>query len=181
MSRDTFMGANQNLGNHISSKPSTRLHAPPGGASSISLGWGDAPAPAPAHRSVARHEPEAAPASYGAPAHSSRHAMTTSLSGSGAAASMYGAPAPFSGATSASAYGTSASAYGTSASAYGAAPVASSGPTGYGAPKPSGEVHRVSSNAYASGANQNCGNVLTDRPTTLVAAPPGGRSSIVLG
>jgi len=35
----------------------------------------------------------------------------------------------------------------------------------------------TSSNAYASGANQNCGNVITDRPSTRVHAPPGGRSS----
>ena len=37
------------------------------------------------------------------------------------------------------------------------------------------------SNAYASGANQNCGNVLTDRPTTRLHAPPGGGSSITFG
>ena len=30
----------------------------------------------------------------------------------------------------------------------------------------------------ASGANQNCGNVLTDRSTTRIHAPPGGQSSI---
>ena len=36
------------------------------------------------------------------------------------------------------------------------------------------------SNAYASGANQNCGNVITDRPTTRLHAPPGGSSSICL-
>lgn len=40
---------------------------------------------------------------------------------------------------------------------------------------------KVSSNSYANGANQNCGNVLSDTPTTRVAAPPGGRSSISLG
>jgi len=39
----------------------------------------------------------------------------------------------------------------------------------------------ASSNAYANGANQNCGNVLTDRRTTKVLAPPGGHSSIVFG
>jgi SPIRAL1-like protein len=39
----------------------------------------------------------------------------------------------------------------------------------------------ASSNAYANGANQNCGNVLTDRRTTKVSAPPGGHSSIVFG
>jgi len=40
---------------------------------------------------------------------------------------------------------------------------------------------KVTSNSYANGANQNCGNVLSDTPTTRVAAPPGGRSSISLG
>lgn len=39
----------------------------------------------------------------------------------------------------------------------------------------------VSSNAFACGNNQNCGNVLTNRPTTLLHAPPGGRSTIQLG
>ena len=39
----------------------------------------------------------------------------------------------------------------------------------------------TSSNAFASGANQNSGNVLTDRPTTRTHAPPGGRSSISFG
>jgi hypothetical protein len=38
-----------------------------------------------------------------------------------------------------------------------------------------------SSNAYACGGNQNCGNYLTDRRTTRVAAPPGGRSQISFG
>lgn len=40
---------------------------------------------------------------------------------------------------------------------------------------------RVSSNAYASGSQQNCGNVLTDVPSTKVSAPPGGASSLSLG
>jgi SPIRAL1-like protein len=34
------------------------------------------------------------------------------------------------------------------------------------------------SNAHANGANQNCGNFITDRPTSRVLAPPGGVSSI---
>ena len=37
---------------------------------------------------------------------------------------------------------------------------------------------RLSSNAYANGASQNVGNVITDRPTSRVTQPPGGRSSI---
>merc|ERR1719327_64365 len=40
---------------------------------------------------------------------------------------------------------------------------------------------RVSSNTYASGSQQNCGNVLTDVRSTKVSAPPGGASSLSLG
>ena len=36
----------------------------------------------------------------------------------------------------------------------------------------------ISSNAYAQGSRQNVGNVITDRPTSRVTQPPGGRSSI---
>lgn len=39
---------------------------------------------------------------------------------------------------------------------------------------------QVSSNAFACGVSQNCGNVLTERPTTLLHAPPGGHSTICL-
>ena len=35
----------------------------------------------------------------------------------------------------------------------------------------------ISGNAYANGTNQNCGNYITDRPTSRVLAPPGGKSS----
>ena len=38
----------------------------------------------------------------------------------------------------------------------------------------------VSSNVFASGANQNAGNVLTDKPTTRIRAPPGGVSTLRL-
>eukprot|EP00746_Dinoflagellata_sp_MGD_P166158 gnl/MRDRNA2_/MRDRNA2_95870_c0_seq1.p1 gnl/MRDRNA2_/MRDRNA2_95870_c0~~gnl/MRDRNA2_/MRDRNA2_95870_c0_seq1.p1 ORF type:complete len:327 (+),score=78.95 gnl/MRDRNA2_/MRDRNA2_95870_c0_seq1:56-1036(+) len=39
----------------------------------------------------------------------------------------------------------------------------------------------LSSNMYASGANQNCGNVLTDKPTSRVLRPPGGGGSLQIG
>jgi len=39
----------------------------------------------------------------------------------------------------------------------------------------------VSCNVYANGSNQNSGNVITDRPSSRVTQPPGGRSSIQLG
>lgn len=38
----------------------------------------------------------------------------------------------------------------------------------------------VSSNVFAQGSNQNCGNVMTDRASSRVLAPPGGRSSLQL-
>jgi hypothetical protein len=36
----------------------------------------------------------------------------------------------------------------------------------------------VSSNAYANGSHQNVGNMITDRPTSKVTQPPGGKSTI---
>lgn len=42
-------------------------------------------------------------------------------------------------------------------------------------------VNPQSANTFATGSNQNCGNVLTDRPTTRIRAPPGGNSSLTLG
>jgi len=55
-----------------------------------------------------------------------------------------------------------------------------------GAPCHGGGAHGArqenrSSNAYASGGNQNCGNFVTDRRTTRIAQPPGGRSQISFG
>ena len=38
----------------------------------------------------------------------------------------------------------------------------------------------VSSNVFANGANQNAGNVLTEKPTTRIRAPPGGFSTLRL-
>ena len=37
------------------------------------------------------------------------------------------------------------------------------------------------SNAFASGANQNSGNFISDRSTTRLHAPPGGTTSISFG
>lgn len=38
-----------------------------------------------------------------------------------------------------------------------------------------------SSNRFASAANPNAGNSLTDRPITRISRPPGGGSSVILG
>merc|ERR1712071_262778 len=39
----------------------------------------------------------------------------------------------------------------------------------------------ISNNAFASGSRMNSGNVITDRPSSRVLNPPGGKSSIFLG
>jgi SPIRAL1-like protein len=52
--------------------------------------------------------------------------------------------------------------------------------TGAGAPA-AGVKRGTSNNAFASGANPNCGNVMTDRSSSRVLAPPGGKSSFSLG
>jgi hypothetical protein len=44
-----------------------------------------------------------------------------------------------------------------------------------------GQRVRESSNTFARGANQNCGNVISDTPTTRVLKPPGGASTFRLG
>ena len=107
-----------NCGNVITERSSTRLHAPPGGASSFSLSWGQ---PDEKKENV-KNQP---------------------------------APAP--------------------------QPIASKPITQPQDMQTFGMNTRKGSNAYANGANQNCGNVLTDRPSTRVHAPPGGASSFVLG
>lgn len=40
---------------------------------------------------------------------------------------------------------------------------------------------QVSCNKFASGSNMNSGNVITDRPSSRVTQPPGGKSSIHFG
>jgi len=44
-----------------------------------------------------------------------------------------------------------------------------------------GRCENGSSNAYANGGNQNCGNGITDRRTTRVLQAPGGNSQICFG
>ena len=38
-----------------------------------------------------------------------------------------------------------------------------------------------SSNVWASNQSQNCGNMLSERPSTFVSQAPGGRSSFTIG
>jgi SPIRAL1-like protein len=136
-------GANQNCGNVLTDRPTTRLHAPPGGKSEMSsiLSWDEPEAPPRNSRAQreARGPAVAAPAQYGQDPMQQQRAHQGERQ-----------------------FENRRNDYISSAQAAG----------GHGG---------VSSNAYASGANQNCGNVLTDRRTTKVSAPPGGHSSIVFG
>merc|ERR1719247_3729738 len=111
-------GANQNCGNVMTGRSSTRIHAPPGGGSQISFGgYGDA----------------------------ANNRMNTGRGRTGLSSS-------------------------------GAHITNSGGGGGGGLGNIGGGA--ISSNAYANGANQNCGNVMTGRSSTRIHAPPGGGSQI---
>merc|ERR1719386_414447 len=143
-------GSNQNSGNFISDVPTTRVAAPPGGRSSLNLSWGD-DAQVP---------------------HSSVRASSNQRG-------MHGAEVPHdswagsSGRTSSNPRGS----HGYSQDQFPAAEMSGCTPRN---PKTFGQRPRESSNTYAHGNNQNCGNVISDVPTTRVVAPPGGRSSLNL-
>lgn len=107
-------GSNQNYGNVITDRSTTRIHAPPGGKDSVGALFGEVEPVKPVQQKPAQNQ------------------------------------------------------------------LAQSAPT-QRQPQQQQQSRGVSSNAYASGSNQNCGNVLTDRPTTRVHAPPGGTDSWTLG
>jgi len=125
-SSNTFArGADQNCGNMMTNTPTTRVCAPPGGASSISLSHDDGSSQVRRAQSTPRMSDCTSSASGVTPRSVRRNpAVDTNSTGSG---------------------------------------------------------QRSSSNTFARGSNQNCGNVLTDRPTSRISAPPGGASSIDFG
>ena len=138
-------GANQNSGNVITDRPSTRVHAPPGGRSQISFG-----------DDTAATQTQPSVASTATPGESQNSELTASAKN-------------FAKQQMSSSIFADASSKPKAAAA--AAAFASKSVT----------RKATSSNAFASGANQNSGNVITDRPSTRVHAPPGGRSQISLG
>mmetsp|Transcript_9118 Transcript_9118/g.15117 ORF Transcript_9118/g.15117 Transcript_9118/m.15117 type:complete len:180 (+) Transcript_9118:85-624(+) len=135
-------GSNMNAGNVISDRPTTRLHAPPGGYTSDIFGTGAASASRPAPQQQAQpraqpihqHQPEVRSVAPQRVEHVEKTPIVDKTN-----------IAP---------------------PAHDAAPGVNKG---------------VSSNAFASGSNMNAGNFITDRPTTRVHAPPGGRSQITFG
>lgn len=165
-------GANQNCGNVLSDVPSTRVAKPPGGTSSMTLGWSSADA-------AGDRQQQQSIGARGPPApHEERYYALGPPSGqpyeSGPAGRMD--------------WGTSAPSHGGRQPGDGALggggrqPPAQ--PEAHGDERFGGHTFgqrvRESSNSYASGGNQNSGNVLTDVPTTRVAQAPGGSSSLSL-
>ena len=54
-------------------------------------------------------------------------------------------------------------------------------PPGFAPASGGGVEAALSSNDFASRHSQNCGNVITGRPSSRVTAPPGGHSTFSLG
>ncbi|CAM9594476.1 unnamed protein product, partial [Chrysoparadoxa australica] len=149
-------GSNQNSGNVITDKSSTRLHAPPGGRTTISLGYAEPEAdivkekvPTPSAKAIIARKEELP---------STPSAKAINLQQAGKVLIFHLSPSPPPDQPKAVAPST--------------VPAALHKPA---------EGRSVSSNAYASGSNQNAGNFITDRPTTRTSCPPGGRTSITLG
>lgn len=130
-------GGAQNTGNMLTDRRTTRVTAPPGGASSFSLGWGDDAANQ-QRNATPRRAPNQRQADDRSCANAGRHGYCDNFTE------------------------RESSVPDRSAVEFGAR-------------------QRPSSNSFASGRQPNTGNVLTDRPTSRVTAPPGGVSTICLG
>ena len=152
-------GTNQNCGNFMTGRSSTRLHAPPGGSSqagSLIFGGGASdtydrfsgrgrsanPAQSNTYASTQHQVTQQQPSSFANKEQYNYQSNTQQQSSAPVAAVK-----ATTGATTTATTGATTATYGTSA------------------------------NAFASGTNQNCGNFITDRPTSRVLAPPVGRSS----
>ena len=196
----------QNIGNHLTGRPTSRVLAPPGGRSSVVLGGGDARPAGGAHSygygfgyGAAAAAPFSGGSSYRAGSSGGSYGRAGS-SGGGARSGGGGytsaaeraraavrsvrfaeAPATFGcGAAGASTWRDSPPRHHAPAPA--PAPLHSS----LQPPPPPGTLSvgawaRDGNNYAREGGCQNTGNWLTDRRTCRVLAPPGGASSVVLG
>lgn len=157
-------GANQNSGNFISNRSSTRIHAPPGGVSSISFGGGDSVSQQQVGGSRGSNFARAISPLRNSGAGLVSNNPGVSQSNAGAYASMKQQPTIFSGATAGAAGGGYSGG------------IASKSNYAHG-----GRGRAESMNNFANGANQNCGNFISERSSTRIHAPPGGQSQISFG
>eukprot|EP00903_Cladosiphon_okamuranus_P009382 g8946.t1 len=153
-------GVNQNAGNFLTEKPITRIHAPPGGVSSISFGDQHS---APAAGSATKPQPTLV---LGTPTQPATPESAESAEDDPAPIPMMELPP----APSAEEEEEEEE-----------EEVVEEAVVPPPAPPAAAAEAAVSSNAYATGSNQNSGNFMTGRPTTRVRAPPGGASSITFG
>lgn len=191
-------GSSQNSGNSITDTPTTRVAAPPGGSSSFSLGWdADPQQPVrPGSRTSGQAYGAGAPSTV-PPQQDQAFGGRSRVSGNSYAngsnqncgnvltdhpSTRVAAPP---GGTSSISFGGGQAPEPPTNRAQGANG-GYGGRGGYGGNGAGGmtfgeRVNPSSANTFATGSNQNCGNVLTDRPTTRVRAAPGGNSSLTLG
>eukprot|EP00803_Ostreobium_quekettii_P006263 evm.model.scf_2280.1 EVM.evm.TU.scf_2280.1 scf_2280:12273-13327(-) len=145
----------QNVGNFITDRPTSRVLAPPGGGSQVSLSMDASPAPAPQKVPV---EPEAPPRRVTPPARA-----TAKPAGSATPPPAPATPPPAVAAAPAAAAPAAV------------APEAKADPI-------AGDPAAVKTNNYARpDGMQNVGNFITERSSSRVIAPPGGTSNVMLG
>ena len=147
-------GQSQNCGNHMTGRSSTRIHAPPGGSSqagSLIFGGGN---PSTEDRFGGRGR-------RAAPAQQNTYASTQHTSGQQQQQQQQS--------SSSSSFSNKEQFNYQNNVQTTQQPVA----------KKATQSRGISGNAYKQGGstNQNCGNYITDRPTSRVLAPPGGKSS----
>eukprot|EP00939_MAST-03C_sp_MAST-3C-sp1_P004057 g4057.t1 len=196
-------GSNQNAGNFITNRPTTRVRAPPGGRSQISFGCDTTTktttTKATAVKTAATKTSTVASAPSAAPVVVREKSKGTSANafacGSNQNAGNFITDRPTTrvhappGGRSQITFGSTdpvvAKKRGVTApppapvTTDRTAPTESATPVA--APSVSDKKGTTSANAFACGSNQNAGNFITDRPTTRVHAPPGGRSQITFG
>mmetsp|Transcript_23743 Transcript_23743/g.64603 ORF Transcript_23743/g.64603 Transcript_23743/m.64603 type:complete len:408 (-) Transcript_23743:238-1461(-) len=173
-------GANQNSGNVMSDVASTRVSKPPGGASSVNMSWGD--------QRRGGGSPEMGPPQTYAGADGYGQGPSDQASTARSPGAMRerdwprGQASPRSGDDRCEAWGGPSDPQDggrgsqfSRGSPHGAGP-----PRGGQGDQVFGTRTRPSSNSYANGCDQNCGNVMTDVPTTRVLRPPGGSSAMSL-
>ena len=189
-------GSNQNAGNVMTGRSSTKRLAPPGGASSFSIGWGGGGG----HRASAaeqappRTHVSAAPSRDYAPAGQATSSFSKHNNNYGGV-SLTSLPGKRTSSTSGFMAPTVGDNYtvGVRRNSYNSTyqppqdqfrsqhqPMGGGGGGGHGAYQ-APQSSAISSNAYATGSNQNAGNVMTGRSSTKRLAPPGGHSSFHLG